>query len=305
MAAFLKRGLLAGAAGTAALNAATYVDMLVLGRPESDTPQRVVDAGLRTLGRELPGDEGQRSSRRTALGAVSGIASGLGIGVAASGVRAAGLRLPRPLGTLATGAAAMAATNLPMAATGISDPRQWTASQWASDAVPHLAYGTAAHAVITAQDPPAGSADAPVPASAGLVLRSLALGVASGMRTSLGLAAPGLLRGSAGAIGAALRVLSVAGELVIDKLPSTPSRLEPPGLGARFVSGGAGAATLCRSDGSAPAWPVIAGIAGAAAGAYGGVAWRRSSTSSRPDWQGALAEDGVALALAFLACRKA
>jgi uncharacterized membrane protein len=303
MAAFIKRGVLAGAAGTAMLNAATYVDMVVRGRPASDTPQRSVGASLEWLGIDLPGDDEQRRSRLDALGALGGIASGIAIGVVASGLRAAGFRLPKLLGAVATGAGAMAATNLPMARAGISDPREWTAQDWMSDAIPHLAYGVAAHAVITAQEPPPGSAQAPRPPTAGLVFRSLALGTASGMRSSLGLAAPGLVRRTSGAVGTSARTLAVGSELVADKLPSTPSRLEPPALAARFASGATGSVVLSRSAGAAPAWPVLAGLAGAAAGSFGGAAWRRWAGSRRPDWQAALGEDAVAVGLAILACR--
>jgi hypothetical protein len=39
------------------------------------------------------------------------------------------------------GLAAMAAGNIPIAALGASDPARWGASGWATDLVPHLAYG--------------------------------------------------------------------------------------------------------------------------------------------------------------------
>ena len=165
MTGVIKRGLLAGAAGTTLLNATTYLDMAVRGRGESDTPGRTIDALLKKAGRDLPGSSDQRAARRTALGALSGIASGLGIGVAASAVRASGVRLPQVLGAVATGAGAMVGTNLPMTVAGITDPRVWTAADWVSDAVPHLAYGVGTHAVIVAQD---SGAPAPRP-SAGLI----------------------------------------------------------------------------------------------------------------------------------------
>ena len=40
----LLRGALAGAAGTTALNAVTYLDIAVRARPASETPQRAVKA---------------------------------------------------------------------------------------------------------------------------------------------------------------------------------------------------------------------------------------------------------------------
>jgi hypothetical protein len=41
-------GAAAGAAGTTALNAVTYLDMLIRARPESTTPGQVVDARHRS-----------------------------------------------------------------------------------------------------------------------------------------------------------------------------------------------------------------------------------------------------------------
>jgi uncharacterized membrane protein len=146
---------------------------------------------------------------------------------------------------------------------------------------------------------------------AGLLARSLALGLASGMRSSLGFGVPGLrgVRESGFTPATTIRALGIGGELIVDKLPKTPSRLAPPGLAARFVSGAAGALQLASHAGAAPTSRVAAvviGVAGAAGGAYGGAAWRRAAASSgggRPDWQGALLEDAVALNLAFAASR--
>jgi uncharacterized membrane protein len=144
-----------------------------------------------------------------------------------------------------------------------------------------------------------------------IALRSLTLGVAAGMRSSLGISAPALVGRGARAKGGfsittARRALPVASELVVDKLPKTPSRLEPQGLAARFASGAVGGVILARRAGASPVQtivPLLAAVLGTAAGAYGGAAWRRWASSSRPDWQGAVAEDGVALSLAYAACR--
>ncbi len=53
---------------------------------------------------------------------------------------------------LVIGAAAMAGTDVPMAALGVSDPRTWAAKDWLSDAVPHLAYGLVTAAVVRGLD---------------------------------------------------------------------------------------------------------------------------------------------------------
>jgi uncharacterized membrane protein len=146
---------------------------------------------------------------------------------------------------------------------------------------------------------------------AGLFARCLALGLASGMRSSLGFNAPGLhgVRQSGLTRANTGRLLAIGGELVVDKLPQTPSRLETRGLIARFASGAAGAFQLgsrARAGSKTRIIAVAIGAAGAAGGAYGGAAWRRSGVSGsnpRPDWQGAAIEDVVALGLAAAASR--
>jgi hypothetical protein len=83
------------------------------------------------------------ANRRTALGALLGIAAGLGTGAAYGLVRP---RLGRvPLAVLGVGAGRVAdvGTTGPMVLLGVTDPRTWPASSWLSDLLPHLAYGMA------------------------------------------------------------------------------------------------------------------------------------------------------------------
>jgi hypothetical protein len=135
-------GAAAGAAGTAALNAVTYLDMAWRGRAASTTPEESVEVLAKQTGIQIPGQGEQRANRITALGALSGIATGVGIGILAGVVgRAPGVLI---------GAAAMAATDTSMARLGVSDPKTWSAADWAADAVPHLAYGTVTAAVLRA-----------------------------------------------------------------------------------------------------------------------------------------------------------
>jgi uncharacterized membrane protein len=135
--------------------------------------------------------------------------------------------------------------------------------------------------------------------------RALMLGTAAGMRSSLGFSAPKLVgrQTPTSTIRQVWSGLPIAGELIVDKLPQTPSRLLPPGLIGRFTSGAFGAFLLARRQGAALPLPVLAGIAGAAAGAYGGAAWRRWADAKGPDWPAAVAEDALALTLAAGACR--
>lgn len=296
------RGLIAGAAGITALNAVNLLDISLRGRPASTLPERTVDAIADAAGIEVPGRGGERDSRRTALGALAGIGNGLGVGVLASLARSAGVRMPGPIGAVVTGAASMAATDVPLAALSVSDPRSWAAADWAADAVPHLAYGVAVQAVISAVPTPKEQVLPRQAATSGLIGRSLLLGVAAGSRSSLGLAAPTLTAADTGAAKKLASLASLGGELYVDKQPATPERTSGAALPARLASGAGGAGLLARRQGANAALPVVAGLVGAAAGSWGGLGWRRWAGSRMPDWQAALIEDGVAFVLAAAAC---
>lgn len=168
----LARGLLAGAVGTTASDLAAYLDTAVRGRPAGSVPDRLVDAVAARLDSDVPG-RGREESRRTAYGALAGIGNGLATGVLFSVARSAGVRFSAPVGAVAAGAAAMAATDVPVALLGVSDPRSWSTADWATDAVSHLAYGVGVQAVLEAV-PTAQERRSPRdPAGAGLALRSV------------------------------------------------------------------------------------------------------------------------------------
>lgn len=57
-------GAAAGAAGTTALNTATYFDMVLRARPASSTPEISVEKLAETVGVTIPGTEGDRTHRR-------------------------------------------------------------------------------------------------------------------------------------------------------------------------------------------------------------------------------------------------
>lgn len=145
-------GAAAGAAGTTALNAATYLDMAVRGRPTSSIPQDTVEALAGAAGTTVPGDADTRGNRLTGLGALTGIAAGVGVGAAYGLVRAAGWRPGVVVGTVATTLAAELAGNGPMTALGVTDPTTWPATSWAADIGPHLAYGLVTAAVMSVLD---------------------------------------------------------------------------------------------------------------------------------------------------------
>ncbi len=292
-------GLIAGAAGTVVLNTVGYLDMLVRGRAASTAPAQAARAALEALGGAVPGRGGEQANRQEALGALAGIGAGLGVGVAAALARTVGFRPGPVAGSALTGAAAMLATDGPMAALGVSDPRTWSAADWTSDVVPHLAYGAAVHATI------AGSGGDGEPgrhrARPGLVARSALLGLAAGSRTTLGLLGPVLTSPTASRAARRAAGLGIASELVGDKLPSTPSRLEPGARYGRLAAGAVCAVTLAGRESARPLVPALAGLAGASAGTWGGAAWRAWAVRRMPDWRAALLEDAVALTAAGLA----
>ncbi|MGI8612813.1 MAG: hypothetical protein ACR2KL_02520 [Nocardioidaceae bacterium] len=146
----LIRGAAAGAAGTTALNAVSYLDMALRGRGTSSTPEDTVEKLAHSVGVEIPGDDDTRSNRLQGLGPLLGIVTGVGVGALAGAARGLGIAPSGPSGAVLTGGAAMVGANLPMAALGISDPRTWSAADWLADAVPHVAYGVVTYATLAA-----------------------------------------------------------------------------------------------------------------------------------------------------------
>jgi hypothetical protein len=148
----LTRGLLAGAAagaaGTTALNAVTYLDMALRGRPASDSPDETVEKLSEATGVSVPGDKETRANRVAGLGPLTGLLAGVGTGAVLGLLRAAGAQPGVAIGSLGATVGAMAAGTVPMAALGVTDPRTWTAGAWVSDLVPHLAYGAVTVAVL-------------------------------------------------------------------------------------------------------------------------------------------------------------
>jgi hypothetical protein len=135
------RGVAAGAAGTTALNAVTYLDMVLRGRGASSTPEESVRRLAAKAGFTVPGDEEKRSHRESGAGALLGMVTGVTVGAAYGAARAAGWRPSPPVAAVVSGLAAVAASSLPMASMGVSDPREWSLPDWLSDLIPHLAYG--------------------------------------------------------------------------------------------------------------------------------------------------------------------
>jgi hypothetical protein len=112
----LARGMLDGAAGTTALNVATYLDMAARARPASSSPQDIVEKLSEAAGVPVPGDKEARGNRVAGLGPLTGVLAGVGTGAVLGALRPAGLRPGLAVGTLAAGTA-------PMTGLGITDPR--------------------------------------------------------------------------------------------------------------------------------------------------------------------------------------
>jgi hypothetical protein len=144
------RGAAAGAAGTTALNAVTYLDMITRGRPASSTPETTVEKLAAKTGVTIPGDEKTRQSRVQGLGPMTGLAAGVGIGALVGVIRALGYHSKPLVGTALITAGVLVSTNGPMTVLGVTDPRTWSAVDWISDIVPHVAYAAVVKATMDA-----------------------------------------------------------------------------------------------------------------------------------------------------------
>ena len=120
----LPLGLIAGAAGRAALDVTTYGDMLLRDRPASNVPAKVVDEALAGLERSVGGaqhdgsdDEEDPGPRGSALGGLSGFAVALALGAVyallRSGVPASAV-VPRLAWSAALSAGAMVLSDVPV-----------------------------------------------------------------------------------------------------------------------------------------------------------------------------------------------
>jgi len=124
--------------------------------------------------------------------------------------------------------------------------------------------------------------------------RIFALGAVCGLRTMLG---PALLAGQSSRTAQAVFGLLAVGEFVGDKMPGTPSRLQPLGLAGRTLSGAGVGYVLCRRAGQLPWLGTALGAGAALAGAFGGYHARKAlgETLHIPDAVVAVGEDALAV----------
>jgi uncharacterized membrane protein len=111
------------------------------------------------------------------------------------------------------------------------------------------------------------------------------------------MSAPAALGDRASVLGRLLIVAAI-GELIADKLPFTPSRLEAPGLLGRLIAGGYAGWRISEGDAS----QILAVASGALAAAAGAVLGYRSRHSiverlGVPDLLVALGEDALAIGI--------
>ena len=96
--------------------------------------------------------------------------------------------------------------------------------------------------------------------------------------------------------------LLALGELVVDQLPSTPSRTAPLGFGARIVTGALSGAAVGTAGGSMLGG-AVAGVAGAVVGTLGGHFFRGwLAAALGNDHPAAFIEDAIAIAAALAVC---
>jgi uncharacterized membrane protein len=146
------------------------------------------------------------------------------------------------------------------------------------------------------------------------LLPALVIGVVAGLRTFTAPAAvswaatlgwlqlPGSALAWLGTMPVTLCLTLLAlGEFVVDQLPMTPSRTVPPQFAARVITGSFSGAAIGLSHGSTIAG-LVAGFLGAVVGTLGGRAARGALANAfGNDHPAATVEDGVAVALSFLA----
>jgi hypothetical protein len=80
-------------------------------------------------------------NRKSGLGALSGYMVGLGIGTAYGLIRPHLGGVSKMRAGVVPGLAAMAGSDVPAAALGVTNPAKWDANSWLSDILPPFAYG--------------------------------------------------------------------------------------------------------------------------------------------------------------------
>jgi uncharacterized membrane protein len=131
------------------------------------------------------------------------------------------------------------------------------------------------------------------------VIRYALLGFATGGRTFAGPTAVAWTSGNQ--LAQRLTAVAALGEVVVDKLPQTPSRLEPGALVARAATSAVAAMVLARRRGDDQRLAAWVAMLAAGAGVTAGSRWRRLTAT--PNAVAGAAEDVVVAAVAWAAVR--
>jgi hypothetical protein len=139
-------GALAGAAGTSVLDAVTYIDMGVRGRPPSELPDKMVRklaemAGCDELAKPAEELDDKTKNQRTGIGALLGYADGFGSGALYGMVRPYMRDVPWFWAGIGLAGLTMLMSEGLAAKLGQTDPSSWPISSWIEDIVPRCAYG--------------------------------------------------------------------------------------------------------------------------------------------------------------------
>lgn len=141
----------------------------------------------------------------------------------------------------------------------------------------------------------ASPSDRPVP------FLAFGIGVAAGMRSAT---APAAVLCATHSTYARAACVAAGGELVADKLPFVPARTSAAALVVRLASGGWSGRTLALARDGSGTVGLVAGMAGALLGSFGGQAIRaRLVAAGFPDPLVAIAEDAATVGIAYDAVR--
>jgi hypothetical protein len=176
----MKKFVRGAVAGTTALNAVCYTGMALRGRSASSVPALVAEQLASRVGGTIPGSGAARQNRLEGLGALAGIATGAGVGALADQLQGAVRRLGPLVGPAVVGGAAMLVADLTMAASA-----DGSEGSRAGDA--EREPGELASAEPAPPATPATPAFEVLQRAA--VLGAAVLGAATGMRSTVALAA--------------------------------------------------------------------------------------------------------------------